>query len=73
MLHTIGLLEIRDYLDGKIDYQRMYELSVKNTRNYAKRQFTWFRNQFRDVDLRVDCVVSGGNVGMITDGVYGIV
>ena len=58
MLHTIGLMEIRDYLSGKIDYQRMYELSVKNTRNYAKRQFTWFRNQFKTLDILLSSVIN---------------
>lgn len=58
MLHTIGLMEIRDYLNGKIDYQRMYDLSAKNTRNYAKRQFTWFRNQFKTLDILLSSVIN---------------
>ena len=62
MLHTIGLLEICDYLNGKIDYQRMYELSVKNTRNYAKRQFTWFRNQFKTLDILLNSIINKKNI-----------
>lgn len=69
MLHTIGLLEICDYLNGKIDYQKMFELSVKNTRNYAKRQFTWFRNQFKGVDCVVDCVVDNGCIDGVVNKV----
>lgn len=62
VLHTIGLLEIKDYLDNKIDYQKMYELSTKNTRNYAKRQFTWFRNQFKTLDILLNSVINKENV-----------
>ena len=62
MLHTIGLLEIWDYLNGKIDYQRMFELSVKNTRNYAKRQFTWFRNQFKTLDILLNSIINKKNI-----------
>lgn len=43
---TLGFYEIRDYLQNKIDEEKMIEISAKKTRNYAKRQLTWFRNQF---------------------------
>ncbi len=43
---TIGFLEIRDYLQGKIGKGEAVEIASKKTRNYAKRQLTWFRNQF---------------------------
>lgn len=69
IIHTIGLLEIWDYLCDKIDYERMFELSVKNTRNYAKRQFTWFKNQFKNVDCMVDCIIDKKCVDDIVDGV----
>lgn len=69
IIHTIGLLEIWDYLCNKIDYKRMFELSTKNTRNYAKRQFTWFRNQFKNVDCMVDCIIDKKCVDDVVDGV----
>jgi tRNA dimethylallyltransferase len=43
---TIGFLEIKDYLQGKISQEQAIEIASKKTRNYAKRQLTWFRNQF---------------------------
>ena len=43
---TIGFLEIKDYLQGKINQEQAIEIASKKTRNYAKRQLTWFRNQF---------------------------
>jgi tRNA dimethylallyltransferase len=42
---TIGFLEIKDYLQGKIGLEQAIEIASKKTRNYAKRQLTWFRNQ----------------------------
>lgn len=45
---AIGLREITAYLDGEISLERAIELSVIATRQYAKRQSTWFRNQLGD-------------------------
>lgn len=40
---AIGYKEIKEYLDGKIDYEKCVELIKQRSRNYAKRQLTWFR------------------------------
>lgn len=45
---TLGFSEISDLLDGKISRQKMIELATQKTRNYAKRQLTWFRHQFAE-------------------------
>ena len=45
---TIGFDEISDYLAGKVDQKAAIELASQKTRNYAKRQLTWFRNQFKN-------------------------
>jgi len=42
-LSGIGYQEIIQYLDKKINLDQAIELIKKNTRNYAKRQMTWFR------------------------------
>ncbi|MGH2574355.1 MAG: tRNA (adenosine(37)-N6)-dimethylallyltransferase MiaA [Ignavibacteria bacterium] len=42
-LNTVGVKEVFDYLEGKIDYNRMVELIKQNTRRFAKKQITWFR------------------------------
>ncbi len=42
---TLGFHEIADFLANKISYQKMIEVATQKTRNYAKRQLTWFRNQ----------------------------
>lgn len=44
---AIGLKEIRGYLDGNYDLECAKELMKRNTRNYAKRQLTWFRKDKR--------------------------
>ena len=44
-LQTVGYSEIFDYLDGTLSLPEAVELIKRNTRRYAKRQMTWFRNQ----------------------------
>ena len=43
---AIGYKEILDYLDGFTSLEDAIELIKKRTRNYAKRQVTFFKNQF---------------------------
>ena len=43
LLKTLGYKEVSSYLDGEISLDEMTELIKKNTRNFAKRQLTWFR------------------------------
>jgi tRNA dimethylallyltransferase len=42
-LQTVGYRELFDYLDEKISLAEAVELIKQNTRQYAKRQMTWFR------------------------------
>ena len=42
----IGYKEVIDYLENKTKYACCVELIQKRTRNYAKRQVTFFKNQF---------------------------
>ncbi len=44
-LQTVGYQEVFPYLDGTYSYEEMVRLLKRNTRRYAKRQLTWFRNQ----------------------------
>lgn len=43
-LNIIGYSELIDYLDDKIDLDEAIRLIKRNSRHYAKRQFTWFKN-----------------------------
>jgi tRNA dimethylallyltransferase len=47
-MSSIGYQEISDALDGKIYMQAAIDVMKKRTRNYAKRQLTWFRKN-RDI------------------------
>lgn len=44
----IGINEINDYLQNKINKEILYERVIIRTRQYAKRQFTWQRGQMQD-------------------------
>ena len=41
----IGYKEIMDYYDGKMSLEDAVELIKQSSRRYAKRQYTWFKNQ----------------------------
>lgn len=43
LINTIGYREILGYIDNQYSLEEASELLKKNTRNYAKRQLTWFR------------------------------
>lgn len=48
-LQTVGYKEVFDYLDGKISWDDAVEQIIIHTRQYAKRQLTWFR---KDKDFK---------------------
>ncbi len=43
LLKTLGYQEIRQHLQGKISLEQAQDLTVIHTRQFAKRQRTWFR------------------------------
>lgn len=45
ILTGIGYKEFYQYLDGFITYDEAVQLIKKNSRHYAKRQYTWFKHQ----------------------------
>ncbi len=42
-LNSVGYKEVIQYLEGELDYDTCVELVKRNSRRYAKRQYTWFR------------------------------
>ena len=50
-LQTVGYKELFDYFDGVNDLDTAVEMIKRNTRRYAKRQLTWFKNQ---TDFRLE-------------------
>ena len=48
---TIGFKEGLEFLNNKITMEEFINKSIQNTKRYAKRQYTWFNNQFDNFDL----------------------
>lgn len=48
VMRAIGVPEIAAYLDGRLSLEEVIERGAAATRQYAKRQMTWFRNQMDD-------------------------
>jgi tRNA dimethylallyltransferase len=46
-LQAIGYKEFKPYFTGEVSLEKVRETIQKNTRNYAKRQYTFFRNQLQ--------------------------
>ena len=46
--NILGLKEIMSYLEGKMTLKEAVERSIIRTRQYIKRQMTWFRGQMKD-------------------------
>ncbi len=57
-LHSVGYKEIVDHLDGRTTLQEAVHLIKQNTRRFAKKQLTWFRQddriQWIDVQEPID-------------------
>ena len=43
-----GVPDLIAYLEGRLTLAEATELAVRDTRRYAKRQFTWARHQMPD-------------------------
>jgi tRNA dimethylallyltransferase len=48
-LQTVGYQELFEYLEGKTTIDRAIELIKQHTRQYAKRQMTWFK---KDLEIK---------------------
>jgi tRNA dimethylallyltransferase len=46
LIKTIGYKELKHFLLKKNNINKSSELALQATRNYAKRQYTWFKHQF---------------------------
>lgn len=53
-LHTVGYKELFAYFDGSISKEEAVKLIKQHTRNYAKRQITWFKKQKDIYAINVD-------------------
>ncbi|MDO5716692.1 MAG: tRNA (adenosine(37)-N6)-dimethylallyltransferase MiaA [Tissierellia bacterium] len=53
-MQAIGYKEVIQYLDGNFTYTEMIDKLKQHSRNYAKRQLTWFRNDPSAIFIDVD-------------------
>jgi tRNA dimethylallyltransferase len=53
-LDAIGMREAVDYLQGRLPRDRVADAIATSTRQYAKRQETWFRHQLSGVVVTLD-------------------
>ena len=53
-IRAIGYKELYDYFNGFISLEESKELIKRNSRRYAKRQYTWFNNQMDVTWFNVD-------------------
>lgn len=58
-LQTVGYQELFNYFDGMYSLDEAVEKIRQHTRNYAKRQLTWFRKQGVDITIPGEIVQSG--------------
>lgn len=61
-LQAIGYKEIASYLRGEIPLDEAVRLVKRNTRRYAKRQFTWFKKEEGITWIEVTGVYKSGDV-----------
>lgn len=54
LLGGIGYKELYNYFDGEVTLEEAIELIKRNSRRYAKRQYTFFNNQFNIKWFNVD-------------------
>jgi tRNA dimethylallyltransferase len=62
VMRAIGVPQILRYLSGDCDRETALELAQAATRQYAKRQYTWFRHQPPDDWIRHELVLSNENL-----------
>ena len=51
-MKSVGVQELSAYLAGECSLDEAISKAQQATRNYAKRQMTWFRNQLSDYDTK---------------------
>lgn len=53
-LNTVGYKELFDYMDGKCSLEQAVVDIKTHTRRYAKRQLTWFKRDFVELNITTD-------------------
>jgi tRNA dimethylallyltransferase len=61
-LRTVGYQEIFAHFAGEYTLEKAHQLIQQHTRNYAKRQYTWFRKESRITWIDMQPATIGGDV-----------
>ena len=71
-LNSIGYKEIRDFLKGSIDIDKLEESIIIKTRQYARKQNKWFKKE--NIDLTVELTnLNGINFDAYISDIYKII
>ncbi len=65
VMRAIGVSEISDWIAGRSSQDEAQALASAATRQYAKRQYTWFRNQCPDAWPRSEEIINNDNADYI--------
>ena len=57
-MKALGVPELASYLKGECSLKQAVEDAKLHTRQYAKRQRTWFKNKLK-ADIELDCCYTG--------------
>jgi tRNA A37 N6-isopentenylltransferase MiaA len=68
LMKAVSLPEFMAHLDGKIDLPTALQRATARTRQYAKRQLTWFRHQLPELEALPEF----GDKPEVTDGYPGL-
>ncbi|MBE6047125.1 MAG: tRNA (adenosine(37)-N6)-dimethylallyltransferase MiaA [Clostridium sp.] len=68
-MQGIGYKEIFYYLEGKISLEKAIDMIKQGSRNYAKRQLTWFRRDPRAIFLDKDILSEEEMINKIIDDI----
>lgn len=68
-MQGIGYKEIMYYFNGDISLEQAEEMIKQGTRNYAKRQLTWFRKDPRAIFIDKDCLSEGEIINKIINDI----
>ena len=71
-MKAIGYKEFIPYLEGRQGLDETIEILKQNSRRYAKRQYTWFRNKLPVDWYSVEPVEKDKKFSMILSKVAGI-
>ncbi len=66
-IRAIGYKELYDYFKGNLSLDESKELIKRNSRRYAKRQYTWFNNQMEVVWFQVNVAAFEKTVDEVLD------